>query len=99
MRRLIGLALVATMMAFGFAARAEQTEYDPANPLLHRTVQLRGTDTAGRSIVVDGEVLTICPTKIPRPSGVTFVNEGLARFEAEGRTGFGIAEHWHAVPR
>ncbi len=30
MRRLIGLALIATMMAFGFAARAEQTEYDPA---------------------------------------------------------------------
>jgi TRAP transporter TAXI family solute receptor len=30
MRRLIGLALVATMTAFGFAARAEQTEYDPA---------------------------------------------------------------------
>jgi TRAP transporter TAXI family solute receptor len=30
MRRLIGMALVATMMAFGFAARAEQTEYDPA---------------------------------------------------------------------
>src|SRR5579859_401515 len=29
MRRLIGMALVATMMAFGFAARAEQTEYDP----------------------------------------------------------------------
>src|SRR6185437_1700848 len=30
MRRLIGLALVATMMALGFAARAEQDEYDPA---------------------------------------------------------------------
>ena len=30
MRRLIGLALVATMMACGFAARAEETEYDPA---------------------------------------------------------------------
>ena len=30
MRRLIGMALVATMMAFGFSARAEQTEYDPA---------------------------------------------------------------------
>jgi TRAP transporter TAXI family solute receptor len=30
MRRLIGLALVATITAFGFAARAEQTEYDPA---------------------------------------------------------------------
>ncbi len=49
--------------------------------------------------MVDGTVLTICPTKIPRRDGVTFVNEGLARFETEGRTGFGIAEHWHAVPR
>ena len=48
---------------------------------------------------VDGTVLTICPTKIPRRDGVTFVNEGLARFETDGRVGFGIAEHWHAVPR
>src|SRR5258708_31373682 len=30
MRRLVGLALVATMMACGFSARADQTEYDPA---------------------------------------------------------------------
>ena len=75
------------------------TEYDPANPLLHRSVQLRGTDSRGASIVVDGDVLSICPTKIPRRDGVTFVNEGLARFESGGRTGFGIAEHWHAVPR
>ena len=30
MRRLIGLALVATMMAFGFSARAEETVVDPA---------------------------------------------------------------------
>src|SRR6202049_3041926 len=30
MRRLIGLALVATMMACGFAARAEDGEFDPA---------------------------------------------------------------------
>src|ERR1700732_370955 len=30
MRRLVGLALVATMMALGFAARAEEGEYDPA---------------------------------------------------------------------
>jgi hypothetical protein len=75
------------------------TEYDPDNPLLHRTVQLRAIDGNGSSIVVDGTVLTICPTKIPRRDGVTFVNEGLARFHAEGREGFGIAEHWHAVPR
>src|ERR1700731_5037524 len=30
MRRLVGLALVAMMMACGFAARAEETEFDPA---------------------------------------------------------------------
>jgi hypothetical protein len=75
------------------------TVYDSENPLLHESVQLRATDTAGATIVVDGAVLTICPTKIPRRDGVTFVNEGLARFHTEGRTGFGIAEHWHAVPR
>jgi hypothetical protein len=75
------------------------TQYDPDDPLVHRTVQLRGTDSEGASIVVDGTVVTICPTKIPRRDGVTFVNEGLARFETDGRTGWGIAEHWHAVPR
>lgn len=75
------------------------TVYDPTNPLVHDTVQLRATDANGGQIVVDGTVLSICPTKIPRRDGVTFVNEGLARFEAEGRIGFGIAEHWHAVPR
>ena len=75
------------------------TEYDPDNPLLHQTVQLRATDSDGATIVVDGTVLTICPTKIPRRDGVTFVNEGLARFQTDGRVGFGIAEHWHAVPR
>jgi hypothetical protein len=75
------------------------TEFDAVNPLLHRTVQLRATDIRGDVIVVDGTVLTVCPTKIPRRDGVTFVNEGLARFETEGRTGYGIAEHWHAVAR
>ena len=75
------------------------TEFDPGNPLLHQTVQLRATDSQGADIVVDGTVLTICPTKIPRRDGVTFVNEGLTRFQTDGRVGFGIAEHWHAVPR
>ena len=30
--------------------------------------------------------------------GVTFANDGLARFETGGRVGFGVAEHWHEVP-
>ncbi len=75
------------------------TAFDDANPLLHRTVHLEATDSEGTAITVDGTVLSICPTKIPRRDGVTFVNEGLARFTTDGRTGFGIAEHWHAVPR
>jgi len=75
------------------------TEFDSGNPLLHRTVQLQAVDSQGASIVVDGTVLTICPTKIPRRDGVTFVNEGLARFETDGRVGFGISEHWHAAAR
>ena len=75
------------------------TEFDPSDPLLHTSVQLRATDSEGTEIVVDGTVLTICPTKIARRDGVTFVNEGLARFETDGRVGFGISEHWHAVRR
>lgn len=75
------------------------TVLDPDNPLLHQSVQLVGTDSAGQSITVDGEVLSICPTKVPRRDGVTFINEGLARFTTGDRVGFGIAEHWHAVPR
>lgn len=80
------------------------TEYDPANPLLHRSVHLEATDAKGRPITVDGDVVSICPTKIPRSDGVTFVNEGIARFTTVGQEGdvhlgYGIAEHWHAVPR
>ena len=75
------------------------TEFNPSNPLLHERVQLRATDERGGTIVVNGAVLSICPTKVPRRDGVTFINEGLARFETEGRVGYGISEHWHAVPR
>ena len=75
------------------------TAYDPGNPLLHDTVRLDAVDADGVAIVVDGTVTSICPTKIPRRDGITFVNEGLARFETDGRVGWGIAEHWHAVTR
>jgi hypothetical protein len=91
------------------------TVFDPSNPLLHRSVELVATDDAGAEIAVSGEVVSICPTKIPRRDGVTFVNEGLARFRTTGpggpgskgakgaegvaRIGWGIAEHWFAVTR
>lgn len=75
------------------------TVFDPGNPLLHQTVQLTATDASGDTLVVDGTVLTICPTKVPRRDGVTFINEGHARFHLGDRVGYGIAEHWHAVKR
>ena len=70
--------------------------YKPAS-ILHRTVHLTGRAASGRQIDIDGSILTICPTKIPLPGGATFVNEGLAEFRTEGRTGYGISEHWHLV--
>jgi len=76
-----------------------RTVFDPANPLLHRSVELSALDARGEAVEVTGEVVTICPTKIPRRDGVTFVNEGLTRFRTGDRTGWGIAEHWYAVPR
>ena len=37
------------------------------------------------------------PFGIPFPGGAIFVNEGLTEFRWDDRTGYGIAEHWHAV--
>ena len=68
-----------------------------ADSILHETVRLTGETSEGEAIVIEGDVLSVCPTKIPMPGGATFVNEGLAEFRWEGRTGFGIAEHWHAI--
>ena len=77
-----------------------RTELDVDNPLLHRRVWLEGVDSSGAALAIEGEVLSVCPTKIPGRNGVTFVNEGLARFvAADGAVGYGIAEHWFAVPR
>jgi len=51
----------------------------------------------GRQVRIAGQVINMCPTKIPFPGGATFVNEGLTRFSMDGREGFGIAESWHNV--
>ncbi len=73
-----------------------ESRYKPGS-ILHTDIRLTGRSASGRAIAVDGRILTICPTKIPMPGGATFVNEGLAQFSTEGRTGFGISEHWHMV--
>lgn len=63
----------------------------------HTGVHLTGRTGSGRVLDIHGRVLTVCPTKIPMRGGATFVNEGLAEFTLDGQTGYGIAEHWHAV--
>ena len=73
-----------------------ETRYKSGS-ILHTDIRLTGRSASGRAIAVDGRILTVCPTKIPMPGGATFVNEGLAQFSVEGRTGFGISEHWHMV--
>ncbi len=65
--------------------------------IIHRSVILEARTAAGEKIEIEGDVLSVCPTKIPFPGGAIFVNEGLAEFRWGERTGFGIAEHWHAV--
>lgn len=73
-----------------------ETDYEP-DSLIHRAVRLTAETGDGEPIRIDGDVLSVCPTKIPMPGGATFVNEGLAEFRWGDRVGYGIAEHWHAV--
>ncbi|MEJ2089054.1 MAG: hypothetical protein P8Y69_11405, partial [Gammaproteobacteria bacterium] len=72
-----------------------ETDYE-SDSILHRAVRLTAETADGEQIRIDGTVLSVCPTKIPMPGGATFVNEGLAEFTWGERTGYGIAEHWHA---
>lgn len=72
------------------------TDYAPES-LWHTHVRLTARTASGKPVNVDGRILTICPTKIPSGSGATFVNEGLAEFRMDDRTGYGISEHWHRV--
>ncbi len=73
-----------------------ETDYETGS-ILHQAVRFRAETEDGEAIQMHGDVLSVCPTKIPMPGGATFVNEGLAEFHWGERTGYGIAEHWHAV--
>jgi hypothetical protein len=65
----------------------------------HTGVELNARTESGQALIIKGKVLTVCPTKIAMPGGATFVNEGLAEFEMNGMTGYGISEHWHAITK
>jgi len=73
-----------------------ETAFRP-DSILHESVVMTARTGRGRELRIEGQVMNMCPTKIPFPGGATFVNEGLARFVMDGREGFGIAESWHNV--
>ena len=75
-----------------------ESDYEP-NSVLQQAFRMRGVAAGGTKFKTDGIVFTVCPTKIAMRGGVTLVNEGVAEFHHEGRTGFGIAEYWVAVKR
>jgi hypothetical protein len=63
----------------------------------HRVTHLRAADKRGRVHVLRGDVLRVYG--LPHKTGdrYTVVNEGLARWTYEGRTGHGISEYLHQL--
>jgi len=65
--------------------------------LTHRTTEVAATDKRGRTHELHGEILRVAPIRTERDDRATVVNEGLARWTYEGRTGYGIAEYLHQL--
>jgi hypothetical protein len=63
----------------------------------HRATHILATDKAGRTHALDAEVLRVEPGSKGVKPDTTIVNEGLARWTYEGRTGTGISEYLHQL--
>jgi hypothetical protein len=63
----------------------------------HRVSHVTATDKAGRTHELRADILRVYG--VPRKTGerYTVVNEGLARWTYEGRTGYGISEYLHQL--
>jgi hypothetical protein len=68
-----------------------------ADGLTHRVTEVRATDKRGRVHELHGDLLRVAPVGHQRDGRKTVVNEGLARWTYEGRTGYGIAEYLHQL--
>ena len=55
------------------------------------------TDKAGRAHDLEAELLRVEPGAAGIRASATIVNEGLARWTYEGRTGTGISEYLHQL--
>jgi hypothetical protein len=73
-----------------------RTELGP-DGIAHRVAHVRGIDKRGRVHALRADVLRVAPALVERSGRRTLVNEGLARWTYEGRTGWGIAEYLHQL--
>jgi hypothetical protein len=73
-----------------------RTELAP-DGLTHRVTHVRATDARGRVHELRGDVLRVAGVAHEVGERRTIINEGLARWTYEGRTGFGIAEYLHQL--
>ncbi len=63
----------------------------------HKRSHVVATDKAGRAHALEAELLRVEPGKAGVRPSTTIVNEGLARWTYEGRTGTGISEYLHQL--
>jgi hypothetical protein len=68
-----------------------------ADGLTHRATTVRATDKLGRVHELRGDLLRVAPVEHDHRGRRTLLNEGLARWTSEGRTGYGIAEYLHQL--
>src|SRR5205814_437253 len=68
-----------------------------ADQVTHAVTHVRATDKRGRVHALRGDLLRIAPVAHAVGGRRTLINEGLARWTYEGRTGYGIAEYLHQL--
>ena len=73
-----------------------RTELD-ADGITHRVSHVRASDKTGRVHELRADVLRVAGLPQRHGDRRTIVNEGLARWSYEGRTGYGIAEYLHQL--
>ena len=68
-----------------------------ADGVTHKVTHLVVTDKAGRKHELRADLLRVDPGPAGVRPNATIVNEGLARWTYEGRTGYGISEYLHQL--
>ena len=65
--------------------------------ITHRVSHVRASDKLGRVHELRADVVRVAPHRMDHGNGGSILNEGLARWTYEGRTGWGISEYLHTL--